>query len=121
MEAVQIYYPESEETHKGHDWKTRSGLRSMKKKQVRDKQEKEFTVSRPTVKSGEVLICIICVLKEATSKLSTDQSGQIPKKSQQGYEYIMMLYEYDSNAILVEPMKNRTSGKMIRAYVKLIT
>jgi hypothetical protein len=33
----------------------------------------------------------------------------------------MTLYEYDINAILVEPMKNRTSGKMIRAYVKLIT
>ena len=32
----------------------------------------------------------------------------------------MTLYKNDSNAILVEPMKNRTSGEMLRAYIKLI-
>jgi hypothetical protein len=111
VEAVQIFYPESEETHKGHGWKTRSGLRPTKKKQVRDKEEKEFTGPCSTVKCGEVHIRITCLLKEATGKLSTNQTGQFPKKSQQGYEYIMTLYEYNSNTILVEPMKNRTSGK----------
>jgi hypothetical protein len=49
VEAVQIYYPELEETHKGHGRKKRSGLRSTKKKQVRDKEEKEFMGPRPTV------------------------------------------------------------------------
>jgi hypothetical protein len=29
---------------------------------------------------------------------------------------MMVLTESDSDAILVEPMKNRTSGEMIRAY-----
>ena len=33
---------------------------------------------------------------------------------------MMVLTESDSNAILVEPMKNRTSGEMIRAYQTLI-
>ena len=60
------------------------------------------------------------ILEEATGKLSTDQTGRLPRKSQRGYEYIMTLYENDSNAILVEPMKNRTSGEMLRAYIKLI-
>jgi hypothetical protein len=32
----------------------------------------------------------------------------------------MTLYKYDSNAILVKPMKNRMSGEMIRAYERLI-
>ena len=32
----------------------------------------------------------------------------------------MTLVEIDSNAILVEPMKNRTSGDMIRAYLVLL-
>jgi hypothetical protein len=119
--AVRIYYPELEETHKGHGRKTWSGLQLMKKKQVREEEEKEFMGPRPTVKSGEVHIRITCILEEATGKLSTNQTRQFPKKSQRGYEFIMMLYEYNSNAILVEPMKIRTSGKMIRAYVKLIT
>ena len=67
VEAVRIYYPELEETHKGHGRRTRIGLRWTKKKQVRDKEEKEFTGPRLTVKSGEVHICITCVLKEATN------------------------------------------------------
>jgi hypothetical protein len=33
----------------------------------------------------------------------------------------MTLFESDSNAVLVEPMKNRTSGEMIGAYNTLIT
>ncbi len=32
----------------------------------------------------------------------------------------MVLTKVDSNAILVEPMKNRTAGEMIRAYQVLI-
>ncbi len=43
VEAVQIYYPELEETHKGHGQKTWSGLQSTKQKQVRDKEKIEFT------------------------------------------------------------------------------
>ena len=37
-----------------------------------------------------------------------------------GNQYIMVLTESDSDVILVEPMKNRTSGEMIRAYQALI-
>ena len=119
-DAVRKYFPESEETHKGHGRKTRSGLRSTKKATQQVLEEDDFTGPRPTLKSGEVHVRITKVLEEATGKLSTDQTGRFPKKSQRGYEYIMTLYEYDSNAILVEPMKNRTSGEMLRAYIKLI-
>ena len=119
-DAVRKYFPESEETHKGHGRKTRSGLRSTKKATQQELEEDDFTGPRPTLKSGEVHVRITKVLEEATGKLSTDQTGRFPKKSQRGYEYIMTLYEYDSNAILVEPMKNRTSGEMLRAYIKLI-
>jgi hypothetical protein len=57
---------------------------------------------------------------EATPKIYTDQPGRFPKKSSRGNQYIMVLAEVDSNAILVEPMKNRTAGKMVRAYQVLI-
>ena len=32
----------------------------------------------------------------------------------------MVLCETDENLILIEPMKNRTSGKMCKAYKKLM-
>ncbi len=59
--------------------------------------------------------------EEAAQKVYTDQPGRFPKKSSSGNQYIMVLNEVDSDAILVEPMKNRTAGEMIRAYQVLIT
>jgi hypothetical protein len=43
----------------------------------------------------------------------TNQTGKFPKKSSHGYQYIMVLIEIDSNAILVKAMKNRSAGEMI--------
>ncbi len=57
---------------------------------------------------------------EATQKIWTDQPGRFPKKSSKGSQYIMVLTESESNTILVEAMKNRTSGEMIRAYQVLV-
>ena len=50
----------------------------------------------------------------------TDQTGKFPQKSSRGNQYIMVLTEMDSDAILVEAMKNRKSGEMVRAYQKLV-
>jgi hypothetical protein len=50
----------------------------------------------------------------------TDQTGKFPKKLSRGYQYIMVLIKIDSNAILVEAMKNRLAGEMIRAYQVLV-
>ena len=35
-------------------------------------------------------------------------------------QYIMVLFEIDSNVILVESMRNRTSGEMVKAYQTLV-
>ena len=40
--------------------------------------------------------------------ISTDQTGQYPIVSQKGNQYTMVLYNYDSNAILAEGCKDRT-------------
>ena len=38
------------------------------------------------------------------SKVWTDQTGRFPKKSSRGNQYVMVLAESDSDAILVEPI-----------------
>jgi hypothetical protein len=43
------------------------------------------------------------------------QINKFPKKSHKSNQYIMVLTESDSNVILVEAMKNRTSSEMICA------
>jgi hypothetical protein len=67
-----------------------------------------------------VFLRILDMEDKATLKIYTDQPGRFPKKSSRGNQYIMVLPEVDSNAILVEPMKNRTAGEMVRAYQVLI-
>ena len=37
-------------------------------------------------------------------------------RSYRGHQYIMILIEVDSDAILAEPLRNRTSGELTKAY-----
>ena len=37
----------------------------------------------------------------------SDQKGKFPVQSSQGYQYVFILYEYDSNSILAKPLKTR--------------
>ena len=46
----------------------------------------------------------------------TDQTGRFPVSSYCGMQYDMVLYETVSNSILVEALRNRTSGEMVAAY-----
>ena len=52
--------------------------------------------------------------------MCTNQTGKFPVTSFCGYQYIMVLFEIDSNNILVEPMKSRSAGNMILAYQTLV-
>jgi hypothetical protein len=38
-------------------------------------------------------------------KSYSDQTGRFPIQSSRGYQYVFILYEYDSNAILSKPLK----------------
>jgi hypothetical protein len=45
----------------------------------------------------------------------TDQTGSFPVVSSKGNKYIMILYDYDSNVILEQPIKDRTAPELLRA------
>ena len=123
-DAVIKHFPESEETHKGHGRKTRSGLRSTKTTSTTDDNDDDDIARtdfpRPASKQKSIFITVYDLEDEAQLKMYTDQTGKFPKKSSRGHQYIMVLIEMDSNAILVAAMKNRTSGEMIRAYQELV-
>ncbi len=129
LAAARKHFPNSEETHKGHGRKTPSGLRSNKDKPVpcldnnneafRNKQDAPFPL-RPVQKEQTIFYCILHLEDAATQKIWTNQTGKFPKKSRKGNQYIMVLTESDSDVILVEAMKNQSSGEMIRAFQKLI-
>jgi hypothetical protein len=49
-------------------------------------------------------------------QIYTDQTGRFPVVSSKGNKYIMILYDYDSNAILAQPIKDRTPPELLRAF-----
>ncbi len=53
-------------------------------------------------------------------EIHTDQIGAFPVTLQQGYGYIMVIIHIDANYIFCKLMKNRTEGKMITAYQKMV-
>ena len=71
---------------------------------------------RPTKKERTIFYKVMDVHDEAAQKIYTDQPGRFPKKLSQGNQYIMVMTEVYSDAILVEPMKNGTAEEMIQAY-----
>ena len=67
-------------------------------------------------KTNEVFIKII----RPDSKIYSDQTGAFPFPSSRGYRYIMVFYDMDSNAILAQPMKSKTSTELNAMVVKMI-
>jgi hypothetical protein len=126
VDAVKRHYPESEETPKGHGRKTPNGLRFTKQTTPTlddsDNTGDNHTSASPcpTKKERTIFIRILDMEDEATQKIFTNQPGRFPKKSSRGNQYIMVLTKINRDAILIEPMKNRTAGKMIWANQTLI-
>ena len=53
---------------------------------------------------------------QPTGQIYSDQTGKFVATSDTGNQYIMVVYDYNSNAILVEPMKNRTAKTILTAF-----
>jgi hypothetical protein len=49
-------------------------------------------------------------------QIYTDQTGRFPVVSSRGNKYIMILYDYDSNVILAQPIKDRTAPELLKAF-----
>jgi hypothetical protein len=80
----------------------------------------ETTHLHLTTKTHDIFIKVYDAEEEAVAAIYTNQPGCVPKKSLRGYQYIMVLTDINSNATLVEPMKNHTAGEIISTYQKLI-
>jgi hypothetical protein len=63
--------------------------------------------------------CAFTKVVSVTGKVFSDQTGRFPQTSSRGNKCIMIFYDYDSNAILAEPLKSRSKSELIRAFTKL--
>ena len=58
---------------------------------------------------------------QPTGQIYTDQTGKFVQPSSNGNNYLLILYDYDSNCILAEPLKSCTANAILGAYKMLHT
>ena len=62
-------------------------------------------------KTQSCFYIILDMAKEATTY--TDLTGRFPYQSSRGNNYVFVAYNFDGNAILIEPMPNRKADTII--------
>jgi hypothetical protein len=111
---VRKYLPKSlaTATAKGHLRQEYQGKRST---QTPTKTTVPESPPEPKTRTNWVYMQPI----EVTGKIFSNQTGRFPLTSSRGNKYIMIVYDYDSNAILAEPLKSRSENELLRAYTKI--
>ena len=59
-------------------------------------------------------------LEMPTGKIHSDQTGRFPIQLSSGKIYMMVIYAYDPNAILVKPLPDRSKESIVQEYHKHI-
>jgi hypothetical protein len=102
--SVEKYLSKSTSTAKGHLNQQRQNARTtnIKDAQLLDSEtDQDHGIKTQFVYAGQIY---------------TDQTGRFPVVSSKGNKYIMILYDYDSNAILAQSIKNRTAPELLKAF-----
>jgi hypothetical protein len=112
--AVNKHYPQTIATSKGHLDQSRQNTRSTKMKPNDIEPPAD-----PRQEPNNAITNQIFATVEETGRIYTDQTGQFPVWSSNGYRYMLVMYHYDTNAILVAPLKTRQGNEILRGYTKL--
>jgi hypothetical protein len=107
--AVEKHLSKSTSTTKGHLNQQRQNARTTKIKDAKD------IVTEPDIENGLKTQFVYAATIDA-GQIYTDQTGRFPVVSSKGNKYIMILYDYDSNAILAQPIKDRTAPELLKAF-----
>ena len=120
MKAVNKWLPVSTATIKGHMNRTRKNLRSTRKTQTKETNEYEKDMEPEENKNAKCeLFCFAALAEDFNSTIYSDATGKFPVPSYHGNRYVMIVYVYDANAILVRPMKNREKETMVETFQQI--
>jgi len=122
--SVRKHFPtESDETIQGHSKGIRQGIRSTQLPSATPNTPKTDQHNPPVqepqtdeTERDSIMIQIHSIQDIRAQAVYTDQTGRFPIQSSRGNNYIMFCYDTQSNGILMEPMKSRKEGDMIKAY-----
>ncbi len=115
-DLISKYLQPTIATHFGHLNQERQYLQTTKPSLQAD--DDFFPSSEPNnTKTHEMMAALVpyCLTKKAYG----DLPGKFPFTSTRGAQYFLVVYDYDSNAILVETLRNRTGPEIKRGYLKI--
>jgi hypothetical protein len=107
--AVEKHLSKSAATTKGHFNQQRQNARATRIKSTK------ITNQETDMDHGINTQFLYAATIDA-GQIYTDQTGRFPVVSRKGNKYIMILYDYDSNAILAQPIKYRTATELVKAF-----
>ena len=110
---VRQHLPRSLATAKGHLDQTRQRTTTPPTSNPDD-----FEDFNPLVEPVTQFVYAAVVHTE-TGQIYTDLTGRFPHQSSRGNNYIFVLYDYDSNAILATAIKTRSGTSILNAYKEL--
>ena len=116
---VRKHLPKSLATAKGHLRQDRKNVRSTKIPSIPTIEQQVMTTSDLAHESNVRTHCAFSKIVSLTGKVFSDQTGRFPQTSSRGNKYVMIFYDYDSSAILAEPLKSRSEAELLRAFTKL--
>jgi hypothetical protein len=107
--AVEKHLSKSTSTKKGHLNQQRQNAITTKVK------DHTVIMTEPDLDQGIKTQYVYAATIDA-GQIYTDQTGRFPVVSSKGNKYIMILYVYDNNAILAQPIKYRKAPELLRAF-----
>lgn len=111
-DMIMRHPPNSTATAKGHLDRTRQGQRSTKPQSEYDDTAFPITILTKSHATTTVLTKVWAM----TGQEYTDITGRLPVASYSGKQYIMIMYNEDSNYIHAIPMASRKASNFVAAY-----
>jgi hypothetical protein len=107
--AVEKHLYKSTSTTKGH---LNQQIQNARTTKIKDAQ---VIVPDPDTDHGVKTQFVYAATIDAC-QIYTDQTGRFPVVLSKGNKYITILYDYDSNAILAQPIKDRTAPELLKDF-----
>ena len=84
--------------------------------QRRHRPSNEEPAPTPITTRTNTIYAAIVDPKQPTSNSFSDLTDRFPIQSNHGANYIFVLYDYDSNAIIIRPLRNRSAQEILRVF-----
>ena len=124
---VTKHLSKSQDTAKGHLQQQQKNLWSTKKQMPTiiaqyPVPKNKLTPEPPNTPDRKARTNFVYVqVLDYTGKIYIDKTRWLPVRSSQGYQYIIICYDYGSDELLIEPIKNWSESELLCAYTAVYT